>query len=60
LGVERDEFYAGDRGESERTPGGEQYVASMTGMDPIDEMQMNESASSVVGRWNKLAGTLKD
>jgi hypothetical protein len=46
--------------ESERVPGGEQYAAAMDDydIDPMDE-QMNESARSVVGRWNKLAGTLK-
>jgi hypothetical protein len=64
MGIERDEFYADDKGEHERVPGGEQYAASMDDMDPIDEgdaeyEQMNESARSVVGRWNKLAGTLK-
>jgi len=64
MGIERDEFYAADRSEDERVPGGEQYVAAMDGMDPMDEgdaeyEQMNESARSVVGRWNKLAGTLK-
>ncbi len=42
LGVERDEFYAADRSEDERTPGGEQYVASMDDMDPMDEGDAEE------------------
>jgi hypothetical protein len=54
LGVERDEFYA-------------EELASMylkedvvDGSSTFEEDRLDESARGVVGRWNKLAGTLKD
>ena len=85
LGMARDEFYAGDTGEHERTPGGEALVHAMEpeDMDEMDEVvidgsstfeeddvvidgsttyerdDLNEATRRVVGRWNKLAGTLK-
>ena len=49
--------------ESERVPGGEQYVAAMDRDEDMYEGDsgddLNEAARRVVGRWNKLAGTLK-
>jgi len=72
---EVDEFEEGDMGQHERVPGGEQFLAALDrdedmyegdsgdvvidGSASYEGDDLNEATRRVVGRWNKLAGTLK-